>query len=182
MIDARISNTLTGEGRALASDVVARLDRIGRACHGTLLIGSGDPLIVRGGEATPRVIVPLAWYQRPNPVGRDQIAHADAVVLVHDDEIECITGGFTGEPRVIIAARGASADEAFLRTTNPYEAVTATSIVAGYAALSDALPGISAPGVAWNALVQLTSDAIVEAFVASGGIEGGPEPGHTGRR
>lgn len=182
MMDARIASTLTGEGRSLADDIVARFVGIGRACRGTLLIGSSDPLILRGAEAAPRVIVPLAWYQRPNPVGRDQIAHADAVVLVHDDEIELITGGIMGEARLIVAARGASADRAFLRTTNPYEAVAATSAVARHAALNNALPGVSAPAVAWRALVNLTTEAIVEAFIASGGTGPSPEPGPTGQR
>lgn len=182
MMDARIASTLDGEGRSLADDIVARLVGIGRACRGTLLIGSGDPLILRGDEARPRVIVPLAWYQRPNPVGRDQIAHADAVVLVHDDEIDLITGGIMGEPQLIVAARGASVDGAFLSTTNPYETVAATSAVAGHTALNEALPGVPAPAVAWRALVNLTTEAIVEAFVATGGAGPSPEPGSTGRR
>lgn len=182
MMDARIASTLTGQGRSLADDIVARLVRIGRACRGTLLIGSGDPLILRGDEAAPRVIVPLAWYQRPNPVGRDQIAHADAVVLVHDDEIEMITGGIMGEPQLIIAAHGSPAYGAFLRTTNPYEAVAATSAVAGHTALSNALPGVPAPAVAWQALVNLTTEAIMEAFIATGGTGPSPESGPTGQR
>lgn len=182
MMDVRIASTLTGEGRSLADDIVARFVRIGRACRGTLLLGSGDPLILRGDEPAPRVIVPLAWHQRPNPVGRDQIAHADAVVLVHDDEIELITGGIAGQPHLIVAARGASADETFLRTTNPYEAVAATSAVAGHLALNDALPGVPAPAVAWQALVNLTSEAIVEAFVSTGGTGPSPKPSPMGRR
>jgi hypothetical protein len=182
MIDARIASALSGEGRLLANDVVARLRRIGQACHGTLLIGSGDPLILRGDEAAPRVIVPLAWYQRPNPVGRDQINHADAVVLVHDDEIELVTGSITGNPQLIIAARGVSADRPFLRTTNPFEAFAATSTLAEHAVLNDALSSVPAPTVAWHALVTMATEAIVEAFIATGGTGPPPEPGDTGRR
>lgn len=169
-MDARIASTLTGEGRSLADDVIARLLRIGRACRGILLIGSGDPLILRGYEATPRIILPLAWYQRPNPVGRDQIAHADAVVLIHDDEIDLITGGIPGGPQLVIAAGGASAGGPFLRTTNPFEAVAATRAVAQHAVLNDALPGMPTPTAAWHALVTLASEAVVEAFIATGGM------------
>jgi hypothetical protein len=182
MIDARISGTLSGEGRSLADDIVARLVRIGQGCRGTLILGSGDPMILRGGAASPHVIAPLTWYQRPNPIGRSQLAHADAVVLIHEDELDLITAKIAGDPLLVIATHGESAGGSFLQTTNPYEVVAAAGAVAGHPALEDALPGMPARAMAWHALVDLAAEAMLEAFVATDGVSSSSAPGPQGRR
>lgn len=180
MMTTRIAGTLTGEGRWLADEIAARLLHLGQACHGTLIVGSGDPAILQGGEARPRVIVPLVWYHRPNPVGRDQIANADAVVLIDDEELDAITGVMSGEapasPPIVVAADDATRRGLFLRQTNPYEAVAAARALAGHAALQEALPSAAGLNEAWRELVDIACEAIVEAFIVMGGTVPSPEP------
>ncbi len=180
-MDARICSTLADEGRTLADGIITRLVNTSAPIQGTIVLGSGDPLIVRLGDTAPRVIVPLAWHQRPNPVGRDQIARADAVVLLHEDELDLISRGIPKGPIVVIAARGTD-DGSFLRTTNPYERVAAATAVAGHPALDAALPRIPPPDVMWQRLVHLAAEAIIEACIACGGTAPSPEPDPAGRR
>lgn len=164
----RVAHGLPAEGRALATAIAACVaDRTYTAAlTGTLMLGAGDPLILRGGETTPRVLMPLAWHHRVNRIGRDQIAHADAIVVLSAEELPPVRHAVRSDQVVVIAAPPSQNTSAFLGLTNPYEAIEAATSLGSHAALRAALPGLAGIDEVLRAVVDTASSGVVEAFLA----------------
>lgn len=169
MLTTRVSATLPDTIAALATEIehAVRSHALARSLQGTVLIGTGDPFLVRPDDIVPLVVVPLAWPQRPNPVGLAQVAAASALVLLHPAEVGRVGESAFTCPIVLIAAQRDGAEQAFLRGAEPYETMEALATLNKHTALRTAIEqrGRRLPDSPVNP--DAVAAAVIEAIVAT---------------
>jgi hypothetical protein len=133
-----------------------------------VLIGAGDPLLVRPGDPRCKVMVPLVGNDRPDGLSRAQIEAMDAVVLLDPAELPGAAAGATS-PLIVVVEPPAPRGSTLLRGCIGLDGLEAADSLRSMPALRAAVAGARRGAVDPPVSVADITDAIAEAVTASGG-------------
>ena len=127
-----------------------------------VLIGAGDPLLIRDGDPSLRVMVPLLGTEPAGAMARRQMQAMDGLVLLDPAEASAAEGG------TVTLLVGQVGTTGLLRSSPPFQELEAAVAMDALPAVRDAVqrarPGSCTPSLSADAI----AGAVVEAIVAAG--------------
>lgn len=169
MLTLRVRND-AAQSDPLAATAIERRVRahpLAPLLNGTVVLGCGTVSLLRPDDPRPWVIIPLALTAGPNALGRAQIAHADAVVVVDRHEASLLRPQVDTVPIVVMATQS-DTSEPFLPAASHADSVAAREEMLSHPALVAALPALGVSGSRASERSALFAEAAIEALVAAG--------------
>ncbi len=159
----RIGTNLTGSALSLAEwlrdDIEQRYPALIE--HGAVLIGIGDPYLIRASDLGPQIMVPFTRSEFLTSIESAQIAHADAVVIMDAAELARCRAHLARGALIVMPE---PLPEGILGPPSAVDALETSDVLARLPSLAGVLGGVATPNVA--DIRRRVGDALGEALLA----------------
>lgn len=166
MLNIRISSSGSPWLRMLGLDVAAslRAHPLATKLHALVLLGVGDPALVRPGDPDIKVMVPLIGSERADALGQAQMRSMSALVLI--DAVEAPEDLGRALP-VVVPGDTRDAPGKFLRGASAFDEMEADMSLASMPVLKSAVGSARPSALGLPITGSTIADATIEAIVLS---------------